>query len=255
MKTLRSYGMISVLIFISILFTIDPRPLSAQSFQLTSGNSALLLQETRNRLYETDPKRKFVFEDLIVDKTSYPFIETNISLLLGSYSFQAFNYEGQKLNYSTRGEKSSYHDCKGDVCILLTDRNILAVTNYASDWSKTSFYNEEKFSTKLGDKAAFVVTDRAVYMFNGFLSEWTRIGLESEVVTAVSNKNELALIVTSKRIFFFQLTTATSSEINVALKPIRRYEIRSNTIECFSYDRVFQYDAGKNQIAEVRTDQ
>ncbi len=229
--------------------TINP-----QGLQMTSGNASLLDRETRNHLYENDVRKKYIFEDTISDRTSYPFLETNISLLLGDYSFQAVNRDGIRISYSKRGENGQYHECKGDICLLLTDRNFLAISNDVGDWSKASFFSEERFMTKLGNKAAFVVTERAVYMFNGYLNEWTRIGLESESVTAVSNKNELALIVTSKRVFFFQLPSALVTEISVFAKPIRRYEIRASTIECISYDRVFQFDSRHDLVTEMRTD-
>ncbi len=192
--------------------------------------------------------------DSISDLTSYPFFETNISLTLGEYSFIALNREGKKINYSKRGENKIFHACNGDVCLLLTDRNFLAISNHANEWSRASFFGEERIKAKLGNKAAFIVTERAVYFFNGYINEWTRIGLESEEVTAVSNKNELAVIVTSKRAFFIQLPNALMKEIDVTVKPIGRYEIRSGSIEIFSYDRVFQYDSRDELVTEMRTD-
>lgn len=237
-----------------VVFLFFSQNIDSQGLQLTSGNASLLDRETRNYLYENDVRKKYIFEDTITDRTSYPYLETNISLLLGDYSFQAVNREGIRISYSKRGEIGQFHECKGDVCLLLTDRNILAISNVASEWSKTSFFSEERFMTKLGNRAAFVVTERAVYIFNGYFNEWSRIGLESEVVTAVSNKNELGLIVTSKRVFFLQLPQGSVTEISVSAKPIRRYEIRANTIECMSYDRVFQFDSRQELVTEMRTD-
>jgi hypothetical protein len=226
----------------------------AQSYQVTYGNASKLKSIDYNQLYEYDRKEDYKFIDKISDKTSYPFIETNISLNSGWYAFQAFVYDGRKIEYSTRGEKQKHQECLGDICLILTDRNFLAISNFVPEWSKSAIHNEEIFKTKLGSKAAFIVTERNVYLYNGFLNEWQKFGLEAESVTGVSNKNELALIITTKRIFAIHLPTNQMEETSTALKPISRFEIKSDIIDFFSYDRVFQYHAKLNQITELRLD-
>ncbi|MDZ4727807.1 MAG: hypothetical protein SH817_16735 [Leptospira sp.] len=245
---------VQILLISLTLHLIGNLNLFADSTQMTFGNASTLSPSTRSILYEYDKKESYLFDDKRLDRTSYPIVQTNISLYSGWYSFHAIIYDGSKIQYSTRGENGRYQNCYGDVCLILTDRNILGISNYATDWSKTSFYNEELFKTKFGNKAAFVITERSVYLYNGYLNEWTRIGLESESVTGVSNKNDLAVIVTSKRIFYFNLVDDVLNEISVIAKPIYRYEIKEDTIECFSYDRVFHYQGKTNQISEFRLD-
>lgn len=228
--------------------------LHAQSYQITSGQLPSRGNLDRAALFDYDRRANFLYEDKIADRTSYPFVETNISLNSGWYAFQAFLYDGAKISYSTRGERNLFQQCSGDVCFILTDRNFLGISNYASEWSKSSFYNEGVFKSKFGNKAFFTVTERNVYLYNGYLNDWVRIGLESENVVGVSNKNELAVVITSKRIFFFQLPNQQVLEIGIIAKPISRFEIKTDTIECYSQDRVFQYDAKSNQSTEVRLD-
>jgi|JI8StandDraft_1071087.scaffolds.fasta_scaffold04441_7 hypothetical protein len=245
------YNLLTLLALISVFWSSSSE---AQSYQVTIGTPSKLKTTEISQLYEYDRVEELKFKDKIADRTAYPFIETSISLNLGWYAYQAFLSDGRMVEYSTRGEKQKYQECFGEICMILTDRNLLGISNYIPSWSKSSLHNEEIFRIKIGAKAAFVITERNIYVYNGIWNEWEKIGLESESVLGISNKNDLALIITSKRIRAIDLATNEVQEQNVSLKPILRYEIKSRVIDFFSYDRVFQYQANLNQFEEVRLD-
>jgi hypothetical protein len=197
-------------------------------------------------ILETD----YEFRDKIKDETAFPFIETNISVNLGSYFFKSFLQDGSVLSYSPQGEKELFHNCRGILCLVVTNKNILGVSNNSSVWSKGNFYGDINFKFKLGNQAGFVVTDRNIYLYNGILNEWERISLKGESVLAVSNKNDLAAIVTSRRIIAFSLTNKNSTETSLKNRNISHYGIKEDTIHFYSFDKVFKYEKDSNEITE-----
>lgn len=70
-------------------------------------------------ILETD----YEFRDKIKDETAFPFIETNISVNLGSYFFKSFLQDGSVLSYSPQGEKELFHNCRGILCLVVTNKN------------------------------------------------------------------------------------------------------------------------------------
>lgn len=223
-------------------------------FRLISGNFFQLAPQTRALLLETDNKDKFEFYDRLTDKSAYPFIETTISFTQSPFSYFAFTYDGEKIGYSTRGEKLQHSKCYGNICLFVTDRNMLGVSNYDSSFQKTSIYNEEIFKLKFGQNVGFIVTERHLYIYNGFLNQWNRMGLESENIHAVANKNDLGLVVTSKRILFYKFPTDEVLEVSHPERRFTSFEIKENFIFVHAWGRVFQYDAKENQVSEILLD-
>lgn len=195
-----------------------------------------------------EKKANFIYSDSIKDLTSYPIFETNISLNLGKYSYRSFLANGNSISYSLRGEKEIFSKCSGDICIIVTNKNFLGISNFSGDWQKGYFLNEDQYKTKFGNVAAFIVTERDLYLYNGLLNKWEEFSLEGEQVLGVSNKNDLACIVTSKHIIAINLRLDTKSKMNTSHRNINAYEIKSDTIFFYSDDKIFKYSVSVNSI-------
>ncbi|GBF50608.1 hypothetical protein LPTSP4_21340 [Leptospira ryugenii] len=210
--------------------------------------------ETQRILLQRNPEEDFLYQQNVRDVSSLPFIETTISLNLSPFYFTGFTFDGNKLVYSTRGESVRHSRCNGNICIILTDRNLLAISNYDTQFSKSPIFNEANFKVKLGTDAGYVLTERNIYVYNGILNQWKQIGIESESVKAMSSRKQLGLILTSKRILFIDFY---QDEIISYSHPSRNFhsiEIKDRHIYCYAIDRVISYDFNTKSVEELPLD-
>lgn len=195
-------------------------------------------------------EEKFKYKGTTADQTSYPFYETNISISEDPFFIHGFLSDGRTYKFSKRGEKIRYSECKGEVCLVLTDRNLLAIGNSSIGWAKGNFYGEERFKIKMGNRCGFVVTERSIHYFNLYTNEWKTIGLEQEVVQDVSNKNDLASIVTSRRFLGIDLPNDRSEEETLTIRNVNRFEIKDRFINFYSGPKLYIYEQSNNSFTE-----
>ncbi|MDF3818655.1 hypothetical protein P3G55_02015 [Leptospira sp. 96542] len=210
------------------------------------------LSPETNRLLSTPitQEEKFEFENRIKDNTSYPYIETNISLNDNSFSFKAFLSDGRDYSYSKRGEQLRYSECRGEICVILTQKNILAIGNSSIGWANIGLHNELHYKVKLGVRAGFVVSERNIYFYNLYSNIWEKIGLEQEVVHAVANKNDLATIITSRRIIAINLSNGAMTEQTLTVRNVNRFEIKENFINFFTGAEIYIYEANSEMFTQ-----
>lgn len=201
-----------------------------------------LTPEANRILNAPAPKQQVTtFESRVTDRTAYPYIRTTLNFVEGHLSYKAFLSNGQEISYSTRGEHIWYNQCYGDLCILVTNKNLLAVSNSSSEWEKGHHFGEERYRVAMGQKAALVMSERKLYLFNSYTNHWETISLEQEIIRSFANLYDKVAITTTRRMIVIDLPTETQFEENLLLRDIYQFEMRDDFINFYSRDKLWMF--------------
>lgn len=192
-----------------------------------------------------------VFSNAPTDKTAYPYIQTTINFVEGHLSLKAFLSDGTEVAYSTRGEHLRYSKCYGDLCIIVSQKNLLGVSNTSTEWEKGHIFGEERYEVAMGHKAALVASDRKLYIYNSYTNHWETISLEQETLSAFANLYDKVAIITSRRILVMDLTTEMQYEQNLLLRRIYQFEMRDGFINFYSGSKLWMFRHQTEAFEEV----
>lgn len=251
--------LVIVIVFISVDFgamTADPRHGGRDQ---RHGNETRLtplrqLSPEANRILNAPPPAEHqvtTFEGRITDRTAYPYIQTTLNFIKGHLSFKAFLSDGQEISYSTRGEHIWYSQCYGDLCILVTNKNLLGVSNSSIEWEKGHHFGEERYRVAMGHKAALVISERKLYLFNSYTNHWETISLEQETIRAFANLYDKVAITTTRRMLVIDLPSETQFEQNLLLRDIYQLELRDGFINFYSGDKLWMFRHQTQYFEEV----
>ncbi|ABZ95423.1 Hypothetical protein LBF_2951 [Leptospira biflexa serovar Patoc strain 'Patoc 1 (Ames)'] len=192
-----------------------------------------------------------VFSNAATDKTAYPYIQTAINFVEGHFSFKAFLADGTEVSYSTRGEHVRYSKCFGELCIIISQKNVLGVSNTSTEWEKGHIFGEERYEVAVGHRAALVASDRKLYLYNSYTNHWETISLEQETLRSFANLYDKVAIITSRRILVIDLTTEAQFEQNLLLRRIYQFELRDGFINFYSGDKLWMFRHQTEAFEEV----
>ncbi|MCW7465836.1 hypothetical protein EHQ96_04735 [Leptospira levettii] len=191
------------------------------------------------------------FTNWSTDKTAYPYIQTTINFVEGHLSFKAFLSDGTEVSYSTRGEHVRYSKCYGDLCIIVSQKNLLGVSNSSTEWEKGHIFGEERYQVAMGHKAALVASERKLYVYNSYTNHWDTISLEQESLRAFANLHDKVAIITTRRILVMDLPTEMQFEQNLLLRGISQFEMRDGFINFYSGDKLWMFRHQTEAFEEV----
>lgn len=191
------------------------------------------------------------FSNAPTDKTAYPYIQTTINFVEGHLSFKAFLSDGTEVSYSTRGEHIRYHKCYGDQCIIVSQKNLLGVSNTSTEWEAGHFFGEERYQVAMGHKASLVASERKLYLYNSYTNHWETISLEQETLRGFANRYDKAAIITTRRILVVDLPTEAQFEQNLLLRGIYQFELRDGFINFYSRDKLWMFRHQTEAFEEV----
>ncbi|MCW7479719.1 hypothetical protein [Leptospira kanakyensis] len=191
------------------------------------------------------------FESRVTDRTAYPYIQTTLNFVEGHLSYKAFLSDGQEISYSTRGEHIWHSQCYGDLCILVTNKNLLGVSNSSSEWEKGHHFGEERYRVAMGHKAALVMSERKLYLFNSYTNHWETISLEQEIIRSFANLYDKVAITTTRRMIVIDLPSETQFEENLLLRGVYQFEMRDAFINFYSSDKLWMFRHQTQNFEEV----
>lgn len=225
-----------------------------QGYQETRLNPLRQLTPEANRILNAPPEvhhQVTTFESRVTDSTAYPYIKTTINFVKGHHSFKAFLSDGQEISYSTRGEHIWHSQCYGDLCILVTQKNLLGVSNSSTEWEKGHHFGEERYQIAMGHKAALVMSDRKLYLYNSYTNHWETISLEQEIIRSFANLYDKVAIITTRRMIVIDLPSETQFEENLLLRSIGQFEMRDSFINFYSGDKLWMFRHQTEAFEEV----
>ncbi|PJZ47255.1 hypothetical protein [Leptospira brenneri] len=212
------------------------------------------LSPEANRILNAPPEvaqHVTTFQSRVTNRTAYPYIQTTINFVEGHLSYKAFLSDGQEISYSTRGEHIWHSQCYGDLCILVTQKNLLGVSNYSSEWEKGHHFGEERYQVAMGHKAALVISDRKLYLFNSYTNHWETISLEQEIIRSFANLYDKVAITTTRRMIVIDLPSEAQFEQNLLLRDIYQFEMRDGFINFYSGDKLWMFRYQTQSFEEV----
>ncbi|TGM87184.1 hypothetical protein [Leptospira bouyouniensis] len=192
-----------------------------------------------------------VFSNEPTDKTAYPYIQTTINFVEGHLSYKAFLSDGTEVSYSTRGEHVRYSKCFGDLCIIVSQKNLLGVSNSSTEWEKGHIFGEERYQVAMGHKAALVASDRKLYLYNSYTNHWDTISLEQETLSGFANLYDKVAIITTRRMLVIDLPSEVQFEENLLLRRIYQFEMRDGFINFYSGSKLWMFRHQTEAFEEV----
>ncbi|TGL57770.1 hypothetical protein [Leptospira jelokensis] len=192
-----------------------------------------------------------VFSNIPNDKTAYPFLQTTINFVEAHFAFKAFLSDGTEVSYSTRGEHVRYSKCYGEICIIVSQKNVLGVSNSSTEWEKGHIFGEERYEVAMGHRAALVASDRKLYLYNSYTNHWETISLEQETLRGFANLYDKVAIITSRRILVVDLPSEAQFEQNLLLRGIYQFEMRDGFINFYSGDKLWMFRHQTEAFEEV----
>lgn len=112
------------------------------------------------------------------------------------------NSGGQTTENLELKESVIWHESRGKVGVVLTDRRILAVSDRSAAWQEERYRRTEQVPATaiLGDRLAIVTTSERVIGFNATSGNLVEVGLgPRETVVASRIGENIAVVVTSRR--------------------------------------------------------
>lgn len=192
-----------------------------------------------------------VFSNEPSDKTAYPYIQTTINFVEGNLSLKAFLSDGTEVAYSTRGEHIRYSKCFGDHCIIVSQKNLLGVSNSSTEWEKGHIFGEERYQVAMGHKATLVASERKLYLYNSYTNHWETISLEQETLSGFANLYDKVAIITSRRILVIDLPSEMQYEQNLFLRRIYQFEMRDGFINFYARNKLWMFRHQTEAFEEI----
>lgn len=167
-------------------------------------------------------------------------VVNTIDLSANAKKILAVGAEARQIEYKLTGETVSVLKEFGNMGLVITDRNILAVSSNASEFARQPLFGDININYTVSNSLIFVSTNRKIYIYSVSSSEWKTVDIAGEYVITQAAFDRTGTLITNKRIIAY----------SDYLKDVRFFSI-NNMVPVYSYtvmDNKIVYDSLQKTI-------
>lgn len=158
-------------------------------------------------------------------------VSTVVDLTYNEKKIIALVNGSRQLEYKPLGETIYVAKEFGNMALVITNKNLLAVSNNATEFARQPLYGDTGISYTISNSLIFVATNKKIYIYTISSSEWRTIDLTGETVRAHSAFDKTGALITNKRIISYSEYTKEFHFFKIDdFTPINRYMVQDNKI-------------------------
>lgn len=191
----------------------------------------------------SDPNERsyYEFSALVKNNTTYPFRAPKVEILTSASKYFAILGGTERIPYSVFGESLVFSKENGDIAVILTNKNLLAIGTNSSNWVREPLYGDYSIKVQTGTRMAFVRTNKKYFYFSANRDSWAKSSLDNETILAMDSLESLGVIITDKKIRSFLESEELPYEMNLI-------NLRISSFTIFLDKIVFETTANKSII-------
>jgi hypothetical protein len=199
-------------------------------------------------LFADDPNQKTSIKNL----TQTHVVSNVVDLTSNEKKIIASVNGGRQIEYKLTGETVSISKEFGNMAVIITNKNLLALSNNAVDFARQPLFGDTNISYTISNSLIFVVTNRKIYTYTISSSEWKTIDLTGEYVRSHAAFDKTGTLITNKRIISYSEFTQDFQFYKIdAFSPIYSYTVLENKIVFDSLQKTIIYRSATGEYSVV----
>jgi len=159
---------------------------------------------------------------------------------------------GKQLEYKLIGETVSVAKEFGNMALIITNKNLLAISSNSTEFVRKPLYGDANMSYTLANSLIFVVTNKKIYLFTISTSEWKTIDLTGEYVRTHAAFNKTGTLITNKRIIAYSEMMQEFHFYSIdSFTPVYSYTVLENKIVYDSLQKTIVYRPATGEYSIV----
>ena len=147
-----------------------------------------------------------------------------------------------QLEYKLTGETIVVAKEFGNMALIITNKNLLAISSNASEFARQPLFGDTNMSYTIANSLIFVVTNKKIYLYTISTSEWKTIDLTGEYVRTHAAFNKTGTLITNKRIIAYSEILQEFHFFSIdAFIPVYSYTVLENKIVYDSLQKTIVY--------------
>lgn len=158
-------------------------------------------------------------------------VNTVVDLTYNEKKIIALVNGSRQLEYKPLGETVYVAKEFGNMALVITNKNLLAVSNNATEFARQPLYGDANVSYTISNSLIFVATNKKIYLYTISSSEWRMIDLTGETVRAHAAFDKTGALITNKKIISYSEYTKEFHFFKIDdFTPINKYMVQDNKI-------------------------
>lgn len=191
-------------------------------------------------------------KDSIKNLTQEHVVSTVIDLTANEKKIIASVNGGRQIEYKLTGETISVSKEFGNMALIITNKNLLAISNNAFEFARQPLYSDENITYTISNSILFVITNRKIYSYTISSSEWRTIDLTGEYVRSHAAFDKTGALITNKRIISYSEFTKDFYFFSIdAFTPVKSYTVLENKIVFDSLQKTIIFRSATGEYSVV----
>ncbi|MBK8398943.1 MAG: hypothetical protein IPL26_27300 [Leptospiraceae bacterium] len=189
-------------------------------------------------LFSEDNQRKGSIKNL----TQTHVVTNVVDLTFNEKKIIALVNGSTQLEYKLTGETISIIKEFGEMGLVITNKNLLAISSNATEFIRQPLFGDTGITYTIANSILFVVTNKKIYVYTVSTSDWKKIDLTGEIVQSHAAYNKTGTLITNKRIISYSENLQEFHFYSIdAFTPIYSYTVLENKIVYDSLQKTIIY--------------
>ncbi|MBK6604322.1 MAG: hypothetical protein IPG24_02325 [Leptospiraceae bacterium] len=188
----------------------------------------------------------------IKNLTEEQFVSNVVDLIHNEKQIIASVNAGLQVEYKLTGETVSNFKEFGNMALVITNKNLLAISNNATEFARQPLFSDMNITYTVSNSLIFVITNRKIYSYTVSSSEWRSIDLTGEYVRSHAAFDKTGTLITNKRIISYSEFTKEFHFFNIDIfTPVNNYTVLADKIIFASSRKTIIYRATTGEYSVV----
>lgn len=167
----------------------------------------------------------------IKNLTQTQVVSTVVDLTYNDRKIVAVVNGSKQIEYRPLGETIYLAKEFGNMGLIITNKNLLAISNNATDFAKQPFYGDSNPVYTISNSLIFVSTNKKIYVYSISSSDWKIIDISGESVKSQAAFDKTGAFITNKRIISYSEYTKEFHFFKIDdFTPINSFTVQDNKI-------------------------
>ncbi len=179
-------------------------------------------------------------------------VVNTVDLSANSKKILAVGAEARQIEYKLTGETVSVQKEFGNMGLVITNKNILAVSGNASEFARQPLFGDININYTVSNSLILVSTNRKVYIYSVSSSEWKVVDIAGEYVRTQAAFDRTGTLITNKRIIAYSDYTKDVHFYSINnMVPVFSYTVMDNKIVYDSIQKTIVYRAATGDFSVI----
>jgi len=198
------------------------------------------------------PSEEVQNKSFIKNLTQPHVVSTVVDLTYNDRKIIALVSGSRQLEYNLIGETISTSKEFGNMALVITNKNLLAISNNATEFARQPLFGDINLNYTISNSLIFVVSNKKIYIYSLSSFEWRTIDLTGEVVRSQAAFDKTGTLITNKRIISYSEYTKEFHFFKIDhFIPVNSFTVQDNKIVFDSIQKTIIYRAATGEYSVV----